>query len=469
MVFAACQNLHQKNSFTGFWQGPHPEDPDKKFYVEIKNLNDTLMGRGYWTKNNFYQSQFDVDGISIRGDSIDFFIPMWNCLYTGKLKNDSLIRGGFNCLGESFDSVDLVQYNRIENVLNYPKPECKNENYSYKYQVPEVKKNNLAVSKYTSVGDSGFIVQLVNEIIEKEYGRINSFLVFKNNKLICEVYFYGYSQTDLHPIESCTKSVTSLLIGIAFDKGFIRDIQEPVFKIFPEFPHLKSATYRELTIEHLLTMTSGFEIQNDQNFQIYNRIDDALKRNIKYKPGTTFQYDGSNAEILGAILKQKTGFYPDEFAEKYLFAPLLIENYTWDGYNNERFPLMSGSLCLQPRDMLKMGILVLNNGRFNKQPVLSEKWVKQSTSIKTKTHIPGDDYSYQWWNLHFVSNEKTYDVIWANGWGSQFIYIIPEIDVVIVTTGHNYEYDSWAISDGIRKYLYLLDENANTKTELQQP
>jgi CubicO group peptidase (beta-lactamase class C family) len=212
-------------------------------------------------------------------------------------------------------------------------------------------------------------------------------------------------------------------------------------------------------------MTSGFDPQNDQLFQSENRIDYALKRKIINQPGSIFTYDGGNTEILGAILKKKTGLFADEFATDYLFKPLEITNFNWEINKQNGYPSMAGALHLRPRDMGKLGILVLNKGTFLGEQVVSKDWITESTSVKTNTHIPGDDYSYQWWNLHFKSENKIYDCIWANGWGSQFIYIFPKINVVMVTTGHNYEGDSWAITDGISKYLYLLDDEKTMKNE----
>lgn len=205
-------------------------------------------------------------------------------------------------------------------------------------------------------------------------------------------------------------------------------------------------------------MTSGFEPQNNELFTSENRIEFALKRPIKTKPGTTFLYDGGNTEILGAILQKKTGMFADEFAKKYLFSTLKIENFDWETNKQNGFPSMAGALNLLPRDMIKIGGLILNKGEFNENQIISKQWINESTSVKIKTHIPDDDYSYHWWNIKISSANAEYNAIWANGWGSQFIYIFPELNVVIVTTGHNYENDSWAITSGIAKYLYLLSD-----------
>jgi CubicO group peptidase (beta-lactamase class C family) len=463
-LLISCAQHNSGNGFIGFWEGPHPENPQWKFYIQLEKIDETYPAKGYWAENNFYQSSFNVEKVNINGDSISFQIPGWNCMYSGVLNNNS-INGGFYCEGEPFDSVCLVKNNEIENHLIYPKPECKNPDFRYKRAIPAGSDDQPKTSNSLSTNDSLFIYALVPEIINGDYGRINSFLLFKNNKLICEEYFFGYSPTDLHPIESCTKSITSLLIGIAKDKNLIANLNEPVFKIFPEYLNLSNAPYNKITVKHLLTMTSGFDPQNDQLFQSENRIDYALKRKIINQPGSIFTYDGGNTEILGAILKKKTGLFADELAQKYLFEPLNIGHYNWEIHKQNGFPSMGGALHLMPRDMLKTGILVLNKGSFNNRQIISEQWIQESTSVKTKTHIPDDDYSYQWWNLHLSSSDKIYEAIWANGWGSQFIYVFPEIKVVMVTTGHNYEGDSWAITDGIRKYLHLLDDEKYHENE----
>ncbi len=463
ILFTACSFIKHDNSLTGFWEGPHPENPDKKFYVQIDNSEDTVNAKGFWAENNFYQSKFEIESLIISQNRITFYVPDWNCTYSGVLANKNRIEGGFACPGEPFDSVRLVKNEWIKNYLIHAKPDCDQPNYQYSYSKPKDLEDGLIPSIPNSKNDSAFLLKLLPEIIRGDYGRINSFLILKNNQLIGEEYFYGYMQNELHQIESCTKSITSLLIGIALDKGFMDHVEQKIYEIFDEIPHLKNENYREITISHLLTMTSGFDVQEEKMSQTGNRFQFALNREIITRPGTQFQYDGGNTEILGEVLKRKTGINPDEFANIYLFEPLNILNYSWDGDDNNDFPLMSGSLSLQPGDMIKIGNMVLNDGKFNHQQIISKEWILESTSEKTKSHIPGDNYSYQWWNLNLESNGKNYPVIWANGWGSQFIFIIPNIDVVIVTTGHNYEYDSWAITDGIRKYLYLLDSNQKIK------
>lgn len=453
----SCNTSDNEKNFIGFWEGLHPENPAKKFYIQLSLHDNSFVAQGYWTQHNFYDAEFIVDSVYINSDSIKFCVPSWSCFYFGKISDKQFIKGGFSCEGESFDYVTLTKNDDIQRYLIEAKPNCTTNGYKYNYEAPVSLDDNIQTSHIQSANDSLFIHSLIAEIIEGRYGRINSFLLLKNNKLICEEYFYGYSHSDLHQIESSTKSITSLLVGIAKDKGMIKDINEPLYKCFPSYKYLNTGEYKNITIASLLSMTSAFSNENDELFQSNNRIDYALNRELIHTAGGKFVYDGGNTEILGAVLKNKTEMFADDFAEKYLFTPLNIKTYNWNILRQDGFPCMSGSLQLLPRDMAKIGLLVLNNGKFNNEEIISKQWIEESTTAKTTTHIEGDNYSYHWWNITLRSNQKNYVTIWANGLGSQFIYIIPALDIVIATTGYNYENDSWAITKGISEYLHLLD------------
>jgi hypothetical protein len=457
-----CSIRNSETSFDGFWEGPHPVDADKKFYIQIIEKNDSVKAIGFWTNHAFYDSEFKIDSVVLNLDSIRFYIPDWNCFYSGKIFGNQLIKGGFVCTNEPFDTVNLIKNDEVKHFLTEAKPNCNTASFNYQYQKPDYFDENIPAKHFQTSSDSLFIYSLIPEIITNQYGRINSFLLIKNGSLICEEYFYGYTRNDLHQIESATKSIASLLLGIAKDKGMVSDIHEPIFKIFPEYAHLRTGEYRKITLANILSMTSCFSNEYEP-YKDYDRIEYSLKRELIAPVGKQFVYDGGNTEILGAVLKRKTGIYADLFAQKYLFEPLGIKNYDWSIFKQDSFPCMGGSLQMLPVDLTKIGLLVLNKGMYDNKQVISADWIKESTSKKTKTHIKDDDYGYQWWNINMVSNNKKYETTWANGMGSQFIFIIPELDVVIVTTGYNYEFDSWAITNGIEKYLYLLDDQMGIK------
>ncbi len=439
---------HQKNTeVSDFWYGPHPEEDDVKFVIHFYSDNDSVSTHGYWLVNNHYNADFEVIRPIYSSSSLSFAIPSWGCEYTGESVSEEKASGYFICEGENSDSVLLFKDNDLGDYLVYPQPLCKDPDFQY-----------TSDASFVYSGDSLFIHNLINEILRGEYGRYNSFLVAKNNQLICEEYFYGYQSEDLHPLESTTKSITSLLVGIAVDQGKIRDVHSRLGDLLPGYPNLKSGKYKDLTLYHLLTMTSGFKMNEPERLRSDDRIKYALNRELLYSPGDTFQYDGGSTEILAAVVKEATGMHADEFAREYLFKPLGIEKYDWEMFRQNGYPLTSGSLELIPGDMIKIGMMVLNNGMWDGKQVISSAWINESTAAHTKTHIEGDNYGYQWWSVSIESGEKSFDVIWANGLGSQFIFIIPELDMVIVTTGYNYEGErSWDIFEGLRKHLYLVE------------
>lgn len=450
-LFVSCSNPDESyRPFYGFWEGPHPTDLNKKFYVRIA-LADSCTVQGYWTEYGLYSSSFEIDSLHIQSNTISFYVPNWNCTYRGELSGQ-VISGGFACPGEALDSVRLIKNDTIKAVLTEALPGCLDSNFKYNCKTPPNLNDGLQVAHPQSQNELEFIDKLLPEILNGYYGRINSFLLLKNKRLVCEEYFYGYKRSTLHQAESSTKSITSLLVGIVIDKGFITDLNEPVADILDA-----QGFDQRITVKHLLSMTSGLEPNDADLINSEDRIKTVLSRQLNNVPGTVFQYDGGNTELLGAIIKKKTGEFADAFARKFLFEPLNISHYNWEFGKQNGYPCMAGSLLLTPREMIKIGLLVLNKGSFNEQTVISQKWIEKSTSFKTHTNISGDDYAYQWWNITLESEGEKYPCIWANGWGSQFIYIFPTLDAVIVTTGHNYEFDSWAITSGIEKYLYLLN------------
>ena len=257
---------------------------------------------------------------------------------------------------------------------------------------------------------------------------------------------------------SCTKSFTSACIGIAIEKGFIKSVDQSVFDYLPNHQELKTNNKNYITIEHLLTMTSGLawdewnaahggQLTNDYD-QLYV-VDDQIKAVLESPwwapPGEFFTYNGGGIVILGEILKNATGMNMDEFAKKYLFEPLRIDSVSWWSYPNGRLETAS-SLSITPRDMLKFGVLYLNNGNWNGEQIIAPKWVEKSSTIYKNNvgiNLPIEDsrinaYGYTWWISELEYNGKKTKMYRANGWGGQTIMIIPELEMVVVFTSGNW-------------------------------
>lgn len=204
-------------------------------------------------------------------------------------------------------------------------------------------------------------------------------------------------------------------------------------------------------------MSAGYSEDMQEILQSKDRLYYCLSRELKSKPGKQFSYDGGSTQLLAGIIKNATGKHIDKFGEEYLFNKLNIKNYNWEVYKQNGYPLTGGSLELLPRDMLKIGLLVLNEGKWNGTQIIPNKWIRQSTSPLIQTNNNDDKYGYQWWISTIKSGNVKLKLIWANGWGSQFIFILPELDMVIVTTGSNHQYgNSWDILNMLKDNLKLL-------------
>jgi CubicO group peptidase (beta-lactamase class C family) len=341
-------------------------------------------------------------------------------------------------------------------VLLNAAPGVSAEQFVYRYQAPQQLPDGLATGAAPTHADTLFVDSLFSATGRGEFGRINALLVARDHELIGEMYFYGYQPGDLHPLESTTKSITSLLVGIAIEQGAIPPVNTQVVQWYPQLQRNSPIAAETLTLKHLLTMSSGFAPREQALFGSNNRIAFALNRPMDTLPGKVFRYDGGNTELLGGILKQSTGLFADEFAARYLFGPLQITDWNWEKHRQDGYPSMAGALHLRPRDMAKIGLLVLHNGMYNNQQVVEPHWIQASTTAQIATHIDGDEYGYQWWISHLHSGNSVYKTIWANGIGSQFIFVVPRLQLVVVCTGHNYQQDAWAFVNGLAQYLYLL-------------
>jgi CubicO group peptidase (beta-lactamase class C family) len=323
--------------------------------------------------------------------------------------------------------------------------------------------------------DSFMLTKIIGRIYANKYDQIHSVLIYKDGMLVFEEYMQGnkylyegpyhygerirWDKDSLHVTMSCTKSVVSACIGIAVDKGFIKDVNESIFNYLPEHRHYKKGGKGDITIEHLLTMSSGLEFDewstthgssvNDIDRIHWECQDDpvacVLDRSMKHQPGEKFNYNSGGTIVLGEILRNASGWDLEAFADQYLFIPLGIDSATWLRFENGVIAC-GGGLRLTSRDMLKIGICFLNSGVWNDQQIISQEWVELSkTDYKNNKgiNVPGSDlkkqgYSYSWWTGRLQSSIGMVDYYAASGWGGQKILVIDELDMVVVFTGGNY-------------------------------
>lgn len=275
----------------------------------------------------------------------------------------------------------------------------------------------------------------------------HSFLIVRNGKLVLESYFGGWERERMHELRSCSKSVNALLVGIAIDRGALDGVDHSVFDLFPEYGSFNDASKEGLRVEHLLTMSSGlkwnqtsFDYESDRNDEgALERSDDwlgyVLSREMQDPPGEVFLYNSGCSALLAGIVKQTTGQHSDLLAEGSLFGPLGIERYYWHKQGDGLCDAWAG-LSLRPRDMAKIGQLMLDGGRWEGQQVVSRDWVERSTVALQSSGENG--YGYQWWTAEVAVNGRPIRVHSARGNGGQYIFIVPELNAVVVFTAGNY-------------------------------
>ena len=292
------------------------------------------------------------------------------------------------------------------------------------------------------------LAELVSLIREgNRYPRLHSLLVIRHGYLVVEEYFGGHQGDKLHTLQSVTKSFTSALVGIAISKGEFKGVNEKILDFFPDMTGIANMDKRKesIRLQDLLTMRSGTDYNENgpdsPHFQL-NRQPRGwdkfyLDRPMLRVPGTHFLYDSGGVILMSAMLKNRTGMHADQYAEKFLFKPLQIAQKFWFR-NQEGHPHTGGGLALRSRDTAKFGLLYLQKGRWGSEQIVPETWVKESfikrVDFGTASQTIG--YGYLWWILRPDPDGNGKDNIYAAmGFRAQYIYVIPEHEMVVVVNG----------------------------------
>lgn len=326
----------------------------------------------------------------------------------------------------------------------------------YRYRSPAPRDDGLAVGGARVEGfDVSRLEELVGSVRTEAYPNVHGVLLWRGGRLVLEEYFYGYGVDRPHQLRSATKSVVSLLVGIALDAGLIRSEAEPVEALLhwvpSDDPH-PDARKARITLADLLSMRSGLACDdwdpaspgNEQ--RIYATADwvrSAMELPMIVDPGSQPHYCSAGSHVAGRIVERASGRDLLDFARARLFGPLGFHSVRWHHAPVAANAATFGQLYLRPRDMLKVGILVLRGGAWGGRRVVSRAWVERSTSPLTQ--IGSRRYGYLWWRQRFhvdaPGGGTDVDTILASGNGGQKIYVVPALDLVAVFTGGNYNSD----------------------------
>lgn len=311
---------------------------------------------------------------------------------------------------------------------------------------------------------SALLDSLTAVVAEKDHPDIHSILIAKNGTLLYEKYFNGWTKDSLHDSRSAFKSVTSLLVGIALDKGLIKDVHQKVYSFFPEYNDFSgnNAWKKDMTIEHLLQMKAGFDCEefNDGKdcetdmMASGDWVRFSLNLPMKDKPGTVWAYNSSAPMILSGIISRVANMSVMDFAAKYLFGPMGIQHYRWT-VDPAGHGMTAGSFYILSSDFVKFGEMVLQKGLWNGKRIVSAAWLEKSTNTpigipdfsflkfsRSPVAIPQPTwYGYYWYSEEVRTKNYREKVLFASGNGGQYIMLIERLGIAVVfTQGY---YGSW--------------------------
>ena len=279
-----------------------------------------------------------------------------------------------------------------------------------------------------------------------ESSDVYAMVTVKDGVIIDEYYQEGYDETSVFPLHSCAKSFTSALAGIAIEQGYFTSVDDPLSDYLPQVLDLADTGKQQITLRHLLTHTSGlewYEWAGRSNWQEFrsaeNWVDYILNRNLVATPGTVFAYSTGNSHLLAAALESATGMGELEYARENLFDALGMDSVVW-GTDPQGIADGGNGISMTVRDAARFGQLYLQNGQWNGEQLISAQWVAESTAAQNNGAGDGTgSYGYQWWIRSF----QGYDTYYAFGAHGQFIFVVPELDLVTVIASNSVE-DSYA-------------------------
>lgn len=308
--------------------------------------------------------------------------------------------------------------------------------------------------------DGDALCRMADRLAASTNGNVHSVVVARAGKLVFERYFSGPDEVNnrkvesisfdvgtLHDMKSVSKSVASLVAGIAIDRGLIRSVDEPIFSFFPELSDLRSPEKDRLRLADALTMSLGLKwveatpSNNYDNDEVRMQMARDPCRYVLSLPvvgpaGQEFFYNTGALALVSAIVRKATGRPLDDFARQTLFEPLGITAIEWKRVRGDSDA--GGGLRLRPRDMAKIGQLVVAGGRWNDRQVVSKAWIETSTTAKLKA-TDDQSYGYLWWLGRARLNGREVHWVGALGRGGQAIRIVPELDLVVVVTAGYYQ------------------------------
>lgn len=340
-------------------------------------------------------------------------------------------------------------------------------------------RNDLSISTLEDVGlNNQVISELIDSIKTGFYPNRHSLLIYKDDNLVLEKYFTGkdenwgndigiiqHNDTILHDMRSVSKSIVSACIGLAISQGKIKNVDQPIFDFFQDYELFNNEGREEITIKHLLTMTSGlnwneevpYDNPENSEIQMINSEDGigfVLSRELVAKPGTEWKYNGGTTELLAELIQRVSGKNIHDFAKEFLFKPIGIVKSEWTISPSTKSPAAASGLRLNSSDMLRFGVLYQNEGKWGELQILPKKWIQES--FNSNLELPFGGYGFQFWIFNIDINGKQLKIPAAVGNGDQRIFFDKKNNMVVVTTSGNY--NKWNIKNNATAIYKKINE-----------
>lgn len=342
----------------------------------------------------------------------------------------------------------------LDNSLDFPKAMWypRLEKGEYRYQVPSQLEDGIEVAHLEQTPlNPQLIEEMVKAIINEEFKDVHSVLIFIDGKLVVEEYFYEYDRDTPHQLRSATKSVMSILTGLALDNECFNSINEPVYPFFDNYSSFRnpSSVKDSITLKHLLTQSSGLDCNdwdwesagNEQKmYQQEDWIRFILDLPSKYSPGSEPQYCSGGVNVLGRVIEKTSKKELLDFADTHLFEPLGITNYEWNFTLRKKNAATFAQLYMRPRDLGKLLMMLDNKGTWKGKQVVSQQWMEES--IETHSMLDNTEYGYLWWKPYLNVGAKKHEAILATGNGGQKAYLWKDLNMITIFTGGNYNKNS---------------------------
>lgn len=322
--------------------------------------------------------------------------------------------------------------------------------------------NTLPVEAPSALGIDAKVLQAILDDVQGGGHNIHSLLVLRHGKLAAELYRRGsdrslyslwssrrqFTRADLHDMRSVSKGIVGLLYGILLHQGAVPAIDTPVSSLYPQVRALNDDARQAICICHLLTMTAGLEWTEPSPVRRASWTDEiglaispsayrcVFQRDVVAKPGSVFTYSGGLTAVLAEIMERSTQRPLHQIARESLFEPLGISDFEWIADVTGK-PMAAAGLRLRPRDLITIGAMMLKGGEWQGRQIVPAEWIAQSTTPHIKT-APVGGYGYQWWSMTTQWKGKDLAVAAAIGNGGQRLFLVPHLDLALVSTAGDY-------------------------------